>query len=149
MSCRLLTAASLPSQYIGEMAEMQCPECKDSLRVGRPVEGSFGAMESIRFLELVCWRCRTLAKSYQICDWLIVKLATLTSRCQPYSEQSENQLMVQIDKLKDLINTLRPTVAGTSFALGILYKGLADVYEVLGRIDKSVEAYKVLIPRVE
>ena len=149
MSGLLLTAASLPLQYIGEVAEMQCPKCEDSLRFGRPVKGSFGAMENIRFLELVCWRCRNMARNYQMCDWLIVKLPTLTSRCQLYTEQSEHRLMVKIDELKDLISTLRPVVAGTSFALGILYKELADVYEVLGRMDKSVEAYKVLIPIVE
>ena len=54
-----------------------------------------------------------------------------------------------MDELKELISILRPMVADTSFALGILYKDLADVCEMLGHMDKCVEVHKKLIPIVE
>ena len=81
---------------------------------------------------------------------LTVKLPKLTARNPLQTELSRDQLMDKIDELKDLISKLRPMDAITSFALGIFYKELADIYEALGRmVDKCVEAYKMLIPIVE
>ena len=128
---------------------MLCEECGARVDIGEPKAGLLGALESIRFFDLGCHRCGIVRRSYRVCDVLIVKLAKLTTRSSPYAEQSENQLIVRIDELKDFISTLRPLVADTSFVFGILYKELADVYETLGRMDKCVEAYKWLIPIVE
>ena len=106
-------------------------------------------MEDIHFFDLGCRTCDIVARDYHIRELLIVKLAKLTARDPLQTKLSQDQLMDKIDELKDLISKLRPMVAITSFALGILYKELADVYEVLGRMDKCVEAYKMLIPIVE
>ena len=148
MDCRL-TAANLLLQYIVEKAEILCAKCGDELKVNRLKEGSFGAMESIPFLDLCCDRCNFMFRSHGICDLLIDKVTKLTARSTNYTEQSENQLVIKVGELNDLINSLRPMVAGTSFALGILYRELADVFDKLGRIDKCIEAYKLLIPIVE
>ncbi|GAU87324.1 hypothetical protein RvY_00198-3 [Ramazzottius varieornatus] len=40
-------------------------------------------------------------------------------------------------------------VAPTSMALAVLYRELPHIYERLGRMDRCVEAYKVVIPTVE
>ena len=109
----------------------------------------FGAMECIRFMEIGCGRCGVLVRSHGIYDLLIHKMAKLTFKSLNYAEQSENQLLIQLGELKDLVSKLHPMVAKTSFALGILYKDLADIYEVLGRMDRCVEAYKMLIPIVD
>ena len=106
-------------------------------------------MENIRFLDLVCKHCGFTARSRRISDLLIVKLVKLTTRSPPRTEQSEEKLTDKMDELKDLISMLRPMVAETSFALGILYKELADVCEMLGHMDKCVEVHKKLIPIVE
>ena len=128
---------------------MLCEKCGDLIGVAELKEGSIGAMESIRFLDFLCRPCNTVIRSHHICDVLIVKLAKLTNRNLPNSEQPENLLMVKVDELKDMISLLRSAVADTSFALGILYKELADVHETVGRMDKCVEAYKMMIPIVE
>ena len=125
---------------------MKCDVLAD---IARPQEGSLDALETIRFLDLRCRQCGEVTKEHRICDLLIVKLAKLTTRSLPHTEQSENQLVIKGDELKDLISTLRPMVASTSFALGILYRELADVCEKLGRMDKCVEAYKLMIPIIE
>ena len=57
--------------------------------------------------------------------------------------------MVQLGELEDLTSKLRPKVSSTSFALGILYRELAHIYETVGRMDRCVEAYKMMIPIVE
>ena len=106
-------------------------------------------MESIPYLDLCCDRCGTMSRNHGICDLLIEKVAKLSDKSSNYSELSENQLVIKIDELHDLIMSLCPLVAGTSFALGILYRELADIWETMGRMDKCVEAYKLLIPTAE
>ena len=132
-----------------DRAEIHCAECSGELRVGELKEGSFGDMETIRFLDLVCRQCDIVTRSHYICELLIVKLAKLTAKGFSLAEKSHNQLMVRTNELKDLVSELRPLVAGTSFALGILYRELADIYEVLGRMNKCAESCKMLIPVVE
>ena len=131
------------------MMEILCSKCDHEFRVGQSEKGCFEAMRSIHFLKLVCCQCDTVTDNYHICDLLIVKLTKLTTRLGPLTDQSEHELMVKIDELKDLISQLRPMVADTSFALGILYRELADIYETLKRMDKCVEAYKMMFPIVE
>ena len=107
-------------------------------------------MESIRFLALDCRQCGFYETENQhICDLLIVRVAKLTVRTVPYADQSVNQLMVHVAELNDLISQLFTVVAGTSFALGILYKEVADVYETLGHMGKCVEMYEKIYPIVE
>ena len=144
----------LSSQYIAKRAELLCIDCGNGVDILEPEEGSFDALESIRNLRLMCSRCSTCVVRLSdgmngMCDLLIVRLAKLTRRSSPLTTQSENQLIAKLGELNDLIGKLRPLVANTSFALGILYKELADVYEVLGRMSKCVKAYKLLIPIVE
>ena len=136
-------------QYFVDRVEILCGKCGDEVRVGEPVEAPFGAMERIRFLDLACLRCGTGTRNHSICDLLIVRLLKLTTRNVPLTEQSEAELTVRIGELKDLICLLYPVVAKTSFAFGILYKEMADIYETSGRMDECVEAYKMLIPVVE
>ena len=140
---------SLSLQYFVDRVEILCAKCGDEVRVGKPVEDPSGVMERIRFLGLICFRCGTGTRNYRICDLLIVRMLKLTTRSVPLTEQSEDQLTVKIGELKDLICSLRPLVANTSFALGILYREMADIYETSGRMDECVEAYKMLIPVVE
>ena len=139
----------MSSQYIANRAEILCTECGDEADIAKPKDGSLATLESIRFLHLSCLRCSAVSRSFRICELLIVRLAKLTDRRVTSTEQSDNQLTVKIDELKDLISSLRPMVASTSFALGILYRELADIYESLGQMNKCVEAYKLLIPIVE
>ena len=126
-----------------------CPDCGDGVDVEIAKGGSLGALETISLLHLHCPQCGYDGRSHRICDQMIVKLAQLTRRSLPNAEQSETELMVKVDELKDLIRWLCPVVARNSFTLGILYRELADVYERLGRMDNCVEAYKMLIPVVE
>ena len=96
-----------------------------------PQGGSLGALENIRFLYLSCSQCGSESRSHHIWDLLIVKLAKLTNRSVPLSEQSENQLLIKVDELKDLINTLRPHVPITN-------AGGHELTEGALRVRKSV-----------
>ena len=57
--------------------------------------------------------------------------------------------MVKVAELEDVIGPLLTEVANTSFALGILFKELADIYETIGRMGKCVPAYRIVFPIVE
>ena len=129
-----------------DMLEILCLKCNQEFRVGQTEKGCFCAMRSVHFLQLVCSRCNTVTENYHICRLLTVHLSMLTTRL---TEESERVLLIKIVELKDLISQLRPLVADTSFALGILYRELADIYETLGQMDECVEAYKMMFPIVE
>ena len=128
---------------------MVCIECGDRADIKVLNPESVGALETFRFLYLSCRRCGFESTSHRVCDLLITKLLKLTTRSRPLDEQPENELLVKIEEMKDLIKSLRPLVANTSFALGIMYRELADIYETLGRMDKCVDFYKRMIPIVE
>ena len=126
-------------QFIAGRVELLCPKCGDELTLTELKDGYFGAMESMDCLDLRCERCDFLVKSHSLCDLLIHKMAKLTTKSSDYAQQS----------LNDLISKLRLMVAKNSFALGIVYRELSHICEVLGQMDKCVHALKMLIPIVE
>ena len=96
-----------------------------------PKGGSLGALESVRFLHLSCPQCGAESTSHRISDLLILKLTKLTCRKVPYSQQSENQLMVKIDELKDLISTLCPQVSSGNAGGHHLTEGALQVRRII------------------
>ena len=91
-----------------DRVEILCEKCGDEVRAGEPVDAHFGALERIRFVDLICLRCGTGARNYRICDLLLVRLLKLTTRSVPLTEQSVAQLKVKIGELimKDLTCSL-------------------------------------------